>query len=401
MINKVLKSDAEYKSALAELAQLVGEDPSPNTPIGKELELLGLLVETYEREQIEQTLPNPIEAIRFRMEQQNLSQRDLVPFIGSRSKVSEVLTGKRSLSLSMARALNEGLGIPAEVLLQESKLLEIDDSIDWAQFPAKVMSAREWISKDCLSRWQLTEKSLKEFFHGIGSPAQLVVLTRTDHIRSARTMDRHALAAWAKRIMNKAVEEPIKSTYKHGCLTPSFMRRLARLSAEKNGPIKARELLRDYGISMIVEQHLPRTYLDAAAIMVLKNRPIIGLTLRRDRIDNFWFSLMHEVAHISIHYKQKETLFFDDLEMEDGGDEREIEADKLASEALIPGKAWKGSAAFDLRSADAAKDLASELGIHAAIVAGRIRHKYRNYRVLNMLVGHGQVRRLFPEVEWR
>ena len=116
--NIAIKSEADYDAALEQIAVLM--DASPGTPEADALDVLATLVENYENQHYPIGLPDPISAIRFRMEQQELSQGDLIPFIGSRSKVSEVLSGKRSLSLQMIRNLHQGLGISAEVLLQES-----------------------------------------------------------------------------------------------------------------------------------------------------------------------------------------------------------------------------------------------------------------------------------------
>jgi HTH-type transcriptional regulator/antitoxin HigA len=113
---KVIKTEADYREALAHLETLM--DAAPNSPAEEELELLAVLIEEYEKDKCPIGLPDPIEAIKFRMEQQGLTRKDLVPYIGSQSKVSEVLNGKRPLSLSMIRNLEKGLGIPAEVLLQ-------------------------------------------------------------------------------------------------------------------------------------------------------------------------------------------------------------------------------------------------------------------------------------------
>ena len=97
-------------------------DAKPGTAKGDELELLLLLVETYEDDAYPIDPPDPVAALRFRMEQQGLSPKDLIPYIGSKSKVSEVLSGKRRLSLAMIRKLVAGLGIPAEVVLGRPKL---------------------------------------------------------------------------------------------------------------------------------------------------------------------------------------------------------------------------------------------------------------------------------------
>ncbi|MDP2776019.1 MAG: hypothetical protein Q8O48_00110, partial [Anaerolineales bacterium] len=113
---KVIKNEADYQLALSHLETLM--DSHSGTPEEEELELFAVLIENYERENFPIGLPDPVEAIKFRMEQQGLTRKDLEPYIGSQSKVSEVLNRKRSLSVAMIRALHKGLEIPAEVLLQ-------------------------------------------------------------------------------------------------------------------------------------------------------------------------------------------------------------------------------------------------------------------------------------------
>jgi HTH-type transcriptional regulator / antitoxin HigA len=113
---KPIKNKKDYDGALKRIESLM--DAKRNSPDFDELEVLSILVEKYEDEHFPIKSPDPIESIKFRMEQMGLSQSDLVPVIGSRSKVSEVLSGKRSLSVRMIRALHDTLKIPAEVLIQ-------------------------------------------------------------------------------------------------------------------------------------------------------------------------------------------------------------------------------------------------------------------------------------------
>jgi len=113
---KIIKTDKEYEAVLARIDRLMSA--MPGTPQAEELEIWVHLVKIYEDRFFPIDPPNPIEAIRFRMEQQDLRQSDLAPYIGSKSKVSEVLNGRRSLSLSMIRKLHDGLGIPAEILIR-------------------------------------------------------------------------------------------------------------------------------------------------------------------------------------------------------------------------------------------------------------------------------------------
>lgn len=124
---KLIKTKDDYEKILKRIDEIF--EAEPGTPAGDELELLTKLVEIYEEEKYPIDLPSPVAAIKFRMEQQGLKNKDLIPFIGSKSKVSEVLSGKRALSLNMIRKLHEGLGIPAEVLIQESGKELPDSSI--------------------------------------------------------------------------------------------------------------------------------------------------------------------------------------------------------------------------------------------------------------------------------
>ncbi len=112
-----IHNEADYEAALAEIDFLM--DAIPDTPDGDRLDVLVTLVEAYEARHWAIAAPDPIEAVRIRMEQKNLRQRDLEPMIGSRGRVSEVLSRKRSLTLPMIRRLARGLDLPTDVLIQE------------------------------------------------------------------------------------------------------------------------------------------------------------------------------------------------------------------------------------------------------------------------------------------
>ena len=145
--NKMIRTDEDYQAAMDRIDEIF--DAPAGSSKGDELDLLVHLVEVYEAERYPIPPPDPIAAIEFRMEQQGLTQRDLIPYIGSRSKVSEVLSGKRSITMRMARALHQHLGIPAEVLLQETGASFNDalESVAFERFPLAEMARREWIEK--------------------------------------------------------------------------------------------------------------------------------------------------------------------------------------------------------------------------------------------------------------
>jgi len=117
---KIIKTAKDYDRALARVEKLMDLDPDKKSAEFDELELLVLLVEQYEDQEFPMDLPDPITAIKFRMDQGGMTRKDMIPFLGSASKVSEILNGKHSLSLTMIRKLSE-LGMPAEVLLQQPR----------------------------------------------------------------------------------------------------------------------------------------------------------------------------------------------------------------------------------------------------------------------------------------
>ena len=114
-----IRTEEDYKAALREVSAYFDNEPIPGTPDGDRFEILLTLVEVYEAKHYPIELPDPIEAIKFRMDQQGLTPRDLEPFIGSSGRVSEVLNRKRKLSLAMIRRLHDGLRIPYESLLAD------------------------------------------------------------------------------------------------------------------------------------------------------------------------------------------------------------------------------------------------------------------------------------------
>jgi HTH-type transcriptional regulator/antitoxin HigA len=394
---KILKTENDHKTAIAEVERLLDLQPSTGSPEAEKLNLLSLLVENYEKDTFPISKPDPIEALKFRMEQKGLTNRDLVPYIGSPSKVSEVLSKKRPLTLAMIRALHQGLAIPAEVLLQGSdNSLPENVDLDWSRFPLKEMIKRGWIKANIQGVYDHAEEVVRSFFAPLEQVKYLSLLCRrTIHERSGREMDKYALFAWAARIQIRALGfEPLPK-YAEGVVNSDFMKEIARFSWSDRGPVIATEFLQKHGICVIVEPQLPGTYIDGASMLGKNGRPIIALSIRYDRLDNFWFTLLHELVHIHSHLSTAEPIFVDDLDVQEVKDSKEIEADDQAGNILIPRSRWKNSRAFQQRTVEAIQELAKELKIHPAIIAGRLRHESRNFHIFNQLIGRGQVRKLF------
>ena len=399
-----IRTEADYKGALARIDELM--DAEPGSPGAGELDVLVDLVDLYERRHEPMGYPDPVAAIEFRMEQAGLSPRDLVPFLGSRAKVSEVLAGKRLITMPMARALHEHLGIPADVLLRppdrtrDQPLAEID----WRRFPLKAMAKRGWIPEVPRTAARAAEVIGRLIETGGGERVASAALYRkTDTLRANAKTDPHALKAWCWQALATANRDRPGRDYTPGTVTLDFLGQVAKLSASPDGPSQAREHLRETGIPLVIVEHLPRTYLDGAALRLGGGRPVIVLTLRYDRLDNFWFCLLHELAHIGRHMDNDDGhAFVDDLSLRrvDAGrqDPREAQADEWAEEALVPRAAWEASPVRDSPTPMAVLDLAHALQVHPAIIAGRVRYERQNYRLLSQFVGTGEVRRQFADV---
>ncbi len=396
MIPKVIKAEEEYESTLERIDELM--DAVPDTPEGDELELLVTLVELYEEKNYPIDLPDPVAAIKFRMEQQGLKQKDLVPFFGSRSKVSEVLSGKRSLSLAMIRKLHAGLGIPAEVLLQKpgAEVPDPPDDLVWEKFPIREMLKRKWLdfTGTTAEAKESAEELITSWVSPLGDFAFQQAAQLRQHVRGNGHTDDYALTAWRIRISLLAMDQDLPA-YQPGTINHDFAHELVKLSFLENGPLLAREFLLKNGIHFVVEPHLPKTHLDGAALRLPDGSPVVALTIRYDRIDNFWFTLCHELAHLALHQDEDGwEVFLDDLESGDIND-IEGEADQWAAEALIPAEIWEASGLSQDPTVSSVVGFAVKYRVHPAIPAGRIRRERRNYRLLTSLVGNGKVRELF------
>ncbi|HUP39741.1 MAG TPA: ImmA/IrrE family metallo-endopeptidase [Vicinamibacterales bacterium] len=386
---RVIESEEDYSVALDQLSELIASEPSVGSDSERLLKTIAVLVRDYESSRYAFAPPDPIEAIRFRMDQQGLAPKDLVPYLGSRSRVSEVLSGKRPLTLPMIRNLHRGLGIPASSLLGNRADANDDVNFDWRQVPFREMKKRGWINR--VPRDSSDAQSILDAWMAPVRLLDFAPLYRR-HVRSARPIGQEQLVIWTTQVAKTALAHPPSGNF-DPTWSEDFLRDVARISVFNDGPSLVREFLDRNGIALVVEPSLS-PWLDGAAMMC-RNVPVIALTLRHDRLDNFWFVVMHELVHLFKHLGSASASFYDDLDSDDLADPKEVEADRLASEALIPTSEWQISPASKLRSAEAVNHLAHRLKIHPAIVAGRIRKTYKDYRVLSGMVGQGEVRKHF------
>lgn len=389
---KVIKTQRDYDAAIIRLSALMDEDTASGSSKEAELELLALVIESYERSKVEPVVLDPIEAILFRMDQLGLKKVDLVPYMGSLPKVSEVLARKRPLNLAMIRKLQHGLAIPADVLLAET-----DDAVDLSErlpydkdkFPIKEMFGRGYFEgflgtlREARENSEELIRSFMRDFHM--HPAQQARLRAPMHQSGSRLMDDYALLTWHVAVLKKARQIKFKSAYVKGRLTDERLKELTRLSRFNQGPRLAQEFLADMGIALVFENHFNKTYLDGAA-MVDGDRPVVALTLRHNRLDNFWFALLHELVHVKEHLGPDRSFIADNLEDKiHQQSQEEREADEGAREILIPHAEWLASDLANSPTMDAAIALAEKLGIDPTIVAGRVRFESGNWRLLSSI----------------
>jgi len=227
---------------------------------------------------------------------------------------------------------------------------------------------------------------------------------KTNHPRANAKTDSYALKAWCWQVLATANETRPPIAYTPGTVTLDLLRQLARLSWSEEGPRLAKEFLAQRGLPLVVIPHLPKTYLDGAALRLGDGTPVVALTLRYDRVDNFWFCLLHELAHVGRHMERDgDPAFLDDLTLRDVDREREdpkeAQADEWAEDALIPRAIWETSAVRQNPSTAAVLTLAQALQVNPAIIAGRLRHERKNFRLFSHFVGSGTVRAQFHIAE--
>lgn len=392
---KVIKTEQQHQDYLERIHSLMLMMPPTRSDEHEELELLITIVEAYENSKYPIEPPDPIDAILFRMHEKGLKQVDLVPYLGTRSRVSEILSRKRPLTVSMIKALSIGLGISTDTLIgiNSDDNQSHEEGIDWSKFPLKEMINRGWISENGNALKSSAEDIIKGFINQLGWQSGSLSFKRTLSGDAYSPSTQYALYAWVSRVVQQARKKKSSlGIFDPNMLSASFLRDLAQLSWFEKGPLLAIEFLEKHGIAIIIEPSLKGTRIDGAALKDIDGQPIIGLSLRHDRLDNFWFTLLHEVAHIWKHVHNEET-FLDDLDAS-SDDKKESEANRLAREAFIPRAVWKRSDAYITPTKENIDILSRELKITPAIIAGRLRRELGNYRLFADLIGQGEVSRI-------
>lgn len=201
-------------------------------------------------------------------------------------------------------------------------------------------------------------------------------------------------AAWLARISELAsFQRLLKNIPQFETLTAQDISEWVKLSNNPNSIIELPELLARKGIILIYEQSLTGMKLDGAVYRNSFGNPVIGISFRYPRLDNFWFTLLHELAHIVLHFDQLETPILDDLE-ETELDRKEKEANRYAMNLIIPRSHWRNIGPRNIRSNEDVVSFSKKLGVHPALVAGMLQKQMNRYDLFRKLVDQVNTREL-------
>lgn len=333
-----------------------------------------------------------------------LSQKELAGRLGLKEQQIQRYEHERYLTANIERLsqVSDALALTVSVRLQlgapqVTDLMVEDRSFDPAKLPVKEMKKRGWLeefSRETDASFPSDAERALAFiaeFAGVGG----VIALHRKNVRTGSKLNEYALIAWQARVLQKAAR--LRGSITHvEPLDASFIKKLVELSQDADGPVKAVRALRERGVLVVFETHMQGTHLDGAAMLLDGIIPVVGMTLRHDRLDNFWFTLLHEVGHIVRHKEQGlRDGFFDDNTVA-SSEAMETEADEFAENTLIPTEAWKSSFVRFTKSGDQVLQFARRFKVGESVVAGRIRRE-RGYHLFKDLVGVGCVKGMISE----
>ena len=385
-VNALRSQIAEMKADISHYEMLKSGD----LPVGKSVSLEGL----------------PAILVQARISA-GLSQTDLANALGAKPQQVQRYEATDYMGASLARLIEVsrilGVRVSGEFSSKPSAGGTVfswssTDDIDWSKFPIKEIADRKWFD---LPRGADIVEKFREYFVEAAGP-QLEIALHRKKVGGGTRPNEYALLAWQIRVLEKARSRIALSHHKSPefSLDDRWLPELVALTRREDGPKRARNLLQRKGILLVIEDHLPGTYLDGAAMLVDDWRPVIGMTLRYNRLDNFWFVLFHELGHVFLHLMNGLLYDFFDEEESAEGDRLELDADQFALNSLISENLWDQCLSRFALSEEAVRMDADKLGIAASIIAGRIRKEQGNFSILSDLVGQGVVKAQFTRDEY-
>lgn len=327
----------------------------------------------------------PGEFLKDELEARNWSQTEFAEIIGRPVRlINEIITGKKSITPETAVQLGASLGTSAELWLglesqyQLSKVRKNDDSIQrkaklYERFPVREMTRRGWIEKsDDVAE---LEYRFSEFFDikSIEEPISL------PHAAKKTSYDRVSVPQWAWLYRVKQIAQSMVLTkYTRQALVDALPKLRALMSAPEEVR-KVAEILNVAGVRFVLVEALPGSKIDGACLWLSESQPVIAMSARLDRIDNFWFVLRHEIEHLlQEHGKDARLMFDEDISESDGTNQEERVANDASAEFGVTEKDLDN---YMVRvkpfyfAEDRILGFAGRIGVHPGIVVGRLHKK--------------------------
>ncbi len=309
-------------------------------------------------------------------------------------------TGYQGASLARLIEVSRVLGVHTEGVFGNEQTApggifswERVDEIEWRRLPVEEMVGRGWFQ---VGPGENAVDGAKTYFRRVAG-SQLATALHRKKVRGRTSPNEYAILAWQARVLERARTKIARHRVPELSVDDRWMPDLVALTRRVSGPGQAAGLLASHGIALVTERDLSGTYLDGAAMLGENGRAVIGLTLRFDRLDNFWFVLFHELGHVFLHLSAGLRYDFFDEDGTAAADRIEVEADEFALNSLIAPEDWDSCLSRFAMSEEAVRIDANRLGIDASIIAGRIRRERGDYAILNNLIGQGHVRSQFAE----
>lgn len=337
----------------------------------------------------------PGEILQEELEAREWTQADLAEILGRPVQaINEIIAGKKAITPDTALALSQALGTSPEYWLNLESAYRLDllherrssgDDIArrsrlYSIAPVKELIKRKWLDVPNPSNLDRLEQEVCRFLEisSLKEPPQIPFAARATNREDSPPPSQ---IAWICRVKDLASKMRVKKFSAQQL--EKTIRELPRLSVSDRETQKLRDILPSLGVRFIIVEHLPNTRIDGAALWLDDQSPVVAVSLRYDRLDGFWFTLMHELAHIIRSDAKQDSWMLDnalvgkDAEPTKGKSKPEAEADKLASEWLLPKQALE---VFVRRtrpyfSRSTILNFASEAGVHPGIVVGRLQHR--------------------------
>lgn len=337
---------------------------------------------------------SPGDFLAEELEARGWSQIELAEIIGRPTTlISAIIKGKKQITPDTAIQLGDALGTGAEIWMnlesqyQLSKVKEVSDSVArkaklYERFPVREMIKRRWIEDT--KNIDILEQQFKKFFDikNLDDRLEFCLSAKKTNILEDLTGQQ---LAWLYRVKMLASTQ-ITNKYDENALRTAIPKLRALLSAPEESRHVSKILIK-CGVRYVIVEPFPGSKIDGACFWLDENKPVIGLSLRLDRIDNFWFVLRHEIEHV-LQGHGKKSGFILDIDSDTTGLETIIEEEKVANSAAADFCVSKleldnfYDRVFPLFSEQKVKLFAQRIGVHAGIVVGQLQRRLKRYDFL-------------------